>query len=78
MSELEEMLKGVSDEEPSLRKIDKKLSIFLIYLVQHENKICEMQKEVKNTKDGVFKWALGILSSIVVAVVTIVVKGKVS
>lgn len=78
MSELEEQLNSVGDEEPSLRKIDKKLSIALIYLTQHENKICSLQNEVKGTKDSVFKWAWGILSSVIIGVITLFIKNKVA
>ena len=78
MSELEEQLNSVGDEEPSLRKIDKKLSIALIYLTQHENKICSLQNEVKGTKDSVFKWAWGILSSVIIGIITLIIKEKVS
>jgi hypothetical protein len=78
MSELEEQLHGASDEEPSLRKIDKKLSIALIYLTQHEKRICDVESEVKTTKDNVFKWAWGILSSVIIGIVTLFIKNKVA
>ena len=78
MSELEEQLHGASDEEPSLRKIDKKLTVALIYLTQHEKRICDVESEVKNTKDSVFKWAWGILSSVIIGIVTLFIKGKVA
>lgn len=78
MSELEEQLHGASDEEPSLRKIDKKLSIALIYLTQHEKRICDVETEVKTTKNNVFMWAWGILSSIIIGVVSLFIKSKVA
>ena len=78
MSELEEQLHGASDEEPSLRKIDKKLTVALVYLTQHEKRICEVEEEVKTTKDNVFKWAWGILSSIIIGVISLFIKSKVA
>jgi hypothetical protein len=54
------------------------LSIALIYLTQHENKICGLQNEVKGTKDSVFKWAWGILSSVIIGIITLIIKEKVS
>lgn len=54
MSEIEEQLAGIN-EEPSLHKLDKKLTVALTYLTRHENDICKLKEE----KEGLLKWIVG-------------------
>jgi hypothetical protein len=54
MSELQEQLNAVN-EPVSMEKLDKKLTIALIYLCKHETEI----EKIKCEKDSAMKWALG-------------------